>query len=60
MHGLGLLIGLLAVTSCLAAEFFEEFGPAWEDRWTYSADEKYSGRFEAATPEGWEGPGLKV
>lgn len=59
MHGLSLVIGLLAVTGgCLANDFFADFTSL--DGWTYSDDPKYTGRFEAATPEGWEGPGLKV
>lgn len=59
----GLLLAalLVGVSSCLvAAEFFEEFGSGWNDRWTFSADEKYSGRFTTDTPKGWDGPGLKV
>jgi hypothetical protein len=49
------------VTSILvAADFFEEFGSGWDDRWIYSADEKYSGRFVTESPKGWEDAGLKV
>jgi hypothetical protein len=59
-QGVVLALALLATGSCLAAEFFEDFGPGWETRWTHSADEKYVGRFVTDTPEGWEGAGLKV
>ena len=58
--GTALVLYLLGLTSCLAAPFFENFGPGWEKRWIHSADDKYVGRFVTDAPEGWDGPGLKV
>ncbi|CAL8469469.1 g9010 [Coccomyxa elongata] len=56
-----LVVALLGAAACVAsAEFFEDFRSGWEGRWAYSADDKYTGRFVADTPEGWTEPGLKV
>ncbi len=56
-----LIVALLGAAACVAsAEFFEDFSSGWENRWAYSADDKYSGRFVADTPEGWPDAGLKV
>lgn len=55
-----LIVALLGAPCLASAEFFEEFGAGYEDRWAYSADDKYTGRFVTDTPEGWQEPGLKV
>lgn len=60
-HSALLFVALLGAAACVAsAEFFEDFRSGWEGRWAYSADDKYTGRFVADTPEGWTEPGLKV
>ncbi len=58
----GAILALVAVLglATASATFFEDFTSGWEKRWAYSADEKYTGRFAADTPEGWTEPGLKV
>lgn len=60
VQGTALALVLLGLTSCIASDFFEDFGPGWEKRWIHSGDEKYVGRFVVDTPEGWDGPGLKA
>lgn len=56
-----LIVALLGADACVAsADFFEDFGSGWENRWAYSADDKYTGRFVADTPEEWQEAGLKV
>ena len=58
--GLAVALCILAAPARADPSLFEDFSSGWLSRWTHSTQEKYGGKFVAETPEGLDGPALKV